>query len=34
MQSGGNSPMRPRILLAEDESVIAMQIEELITGEG
>jgi two-component sensor histidine kinase len=26
--------MRPRILLAEDESVIAMQIEELITAEG
>ncbi len=34
MQSGNNSPMRPRILLAEDESVIAMQIEELITAEG
>jgi len=34
MQAGNNSPMRPRILLAEDESVIAMQIEELITAEG
>lgn len=34
MQNGSDSPMRPRILLAEDESVIAMQIEELITGEG
>lgn len=34
MHSGSNSPMRPRILLAEDESVIAMQIEELITAEG
>lgn len=34
MQAGNNSPMRPRILLAEDESVIAMQIEELISAEG
>ncbi|MDP3426203.1 MAG: response regulator [Humidesulfovibrio sp.] len=34
MQNGNNSPMRPRILLAEDESVIAMQIEELIQAEG
>lgn len=34
MQMSHNSPMRPRILLAEDESVIAMQIEELIEAEG
>ncbi|MBU1039589.1 MAG: response regulator [Proteobacteria bacterium] len=34
MHNGNNSPMRPRILLAEDESVIAMQIEELIQAEG
>lgn len=34
MQAGNNSPKRPRILLAEDESVIAMQVEELITAEG
>ena len=34
MRSDDNSPMRPRILLVEDESVIAMQIEELITAEG
>ncbi len=34
MQQGNDPPMRPRILLAEDESVIAMQIEELIEAEG
>jgi two-component sensor histidine kinase len=34
MQNGNNAPMSPRILLAEDESVIAMQIEELLTAEG
>ncbi len=34
MHSDDSSPIRPRILLAEDESVIAMQIEELITAEG
>ena len=34
MQNGNTQPMRPRILLAEDESVIAMQIEELIEAEG
>lgn len=34
MQQGNDHPMRPRILLAEDETVIAMQIEELIEAEG
>ena len=34
MHNGNNSQMRARILLAEDESVIAMQIEELIQAEG
>ena len=34
MQHGSNSPMRPRILLAEDESVIAMQMEELLQSAG
>jgi two-component sensor histidine kinase len=34
MHNGYTSQMRPRILLAEDESVIAMQIEELIEAEG
>ena len=34
MHTDSRAPVRPRILLAEDESVIAMQIEELITAEG
>ncbi len=34
MPHGTNSRMRPRVLLAEDESVIAMQIEELLEAEG
>ncbi|MBU1228888.1 MAG: response regulator [Proteobacteria bacterium] len=34
MQHGTHSQMRPRILLAEDESVIALQLEELIAAAG